>query len=71
MRDITRVGSGSASLSLMIDIDSDPITGSVSVGIGEARPFSGWMELVDVIEAARHPVQLPVDPVAGRPSSKN
>ncbi len=40
-------------LELAIDIDSDPITGSFSHGAGNSRPFSGWIELVGAIEAAR------------------
>jgi hypothetical protein len=42
-----------AHLELVIDIDSDPITGFVSNGTQSERPFSGWIELVAAIEAAR------------------
>ncbi len=45
-----------ARLELSIDLDSDPITGSVSNGAHGPRPFSGWIELVAAIEAARSPV---------------
>jgi len=54
------VETGTAHLRLAIDVDSDPITGSVCNGTGHMRPFSGWIELVSVIEAARRP-----DPSAG------
>ena len=40
-------------LELLIDVDSDPITGSVSNGDARARSFTGWIDLVAVIEAAR------------------
>jgi hypothetical protein len=49
-------------LELAIDIDSDPITGSVTDGAETSRPFTGWIELVAAIEAARsseHPVGSP------------
>jgi hypothetical protein len=51
---------GTAHLELAIDVDSDPITGSVSNGSYHERPFSGWIELVAAIEAARS-----ADPGAG------
>ncbi len=38
---------------LMIEPSSNPIQGSVSVGGGRARVFSGWIELAGVIEEAR------------------
>jgi hypothetical protein len=44
---------GTAHLSLTIDVDSDPISGSIANGTGVSRAFSGWIELVAVIEAAR------------------
>jgi hypothetical protein len=40
-------------MELVIDVDSDPISGSVSNGSHVARPFTGWIELVAAIEAAR------------------
>ena len=40
-------------LRLVIDVDSDPISGSVCNGHDGAQPFTGWIELVGVIEAAR------------------
>jgi hypothetical protein len=40
-------------LELAIDLDSDPISGFVTNGATDARPFSGWIELVAAIEAAR------------------
>jgi hypothetical protein len=52
-RDISGGMSKTAHLALTIDVESDPITGSVSTTGGEAKPFSGWMELVAAIESAR------------------
>lgn len=46
-----------AHLELSIDVDSDPISGSLSNGSYGARPFTGWIELVAAIEAARSSVQ--------------
>jgi hypothetical protein len=43
-------------LELSIEVDSDPISGWVSNGAYGTRPFSGWIELVAAIEAARCPV---------------
>lgn len=40
-------------LELTIELDSDPISGSVSTGSHGSRRFSGWIELVAAIEAAR------------------
>jgi hypothetical protein len=48
-----------ARLELAIDLDSDPITGSVSNGTLGLRPFTGWIELVAVIEAARSSAEHP------------
>ena len=48
-----RVTSGTAQLRLAIDIGSEPISGWVSNGVGDSRPFEGWIELASVIEAAR------------------
>jgi hypothetical protein len=45
-----------AHLELSIDVDSDPISGAVSNGAHGSRPFSGWIELVAAIEAARSPI---------------
>ena len=36
-----------------VEIGSDPITGEVAVGAARPEPFSGWIELVAAIEAAR------------------
>jgi len=44
-----------AHVELSIELDSDPITGLVSHGSQNSRPFSGWVELVAAIEAARSP----------------
>jgi hypothetical protein len=42
-----------AHLQLAIDVNSDPISGSVCNGSRVAQPFTGWIELVAAIEAAR------------------
>jgi hypothetical protein len=42
-----------AHLELSIEVGSDPITGFVSNASYSSRPFSGWIELVGAIEAAR------------------
>jgi len=47
------VSTHTVNLSVSIDIGSDPIKGSVSNGDREPQAFSGWIELVAVIEAAR------------------
>jgi hypothetical protein len=39
---------------LSIEVGSDPIAGSLSVGAGAPREFSGWIELVAAIESVRH-----------------
>jgi hypothetical protein len=46
-------------LELVIEVDSDPISGSVSNGTRHSQPFSGWVELVAAIEAARSSAALP------------
>jgi hypothetical protein len=47
------VQSDTAHLQLSIYVDSDPISGSVSNGDAYAQPFTGWIDLVAAIEAAR------------------
>jgi hypothetical protein len=43
-----------AHLRLAIEIESDPIAGSIIAGSGEDETrFSGWVDLVAAIEAAR------------------
>ena len=44
---------GTTHLQLSIEVDSDPIAGSVSDGDAYAKPFTGWIDLVAVIETAR------------------
>jgi hypothetical protein len=44
---------GTAYIKLAIDLDSDPISGSLSNGSGKLERFTGWIELVEAIEAAR------------------
>jgi|GEM_PF-5082241 len=50
---IVPVSGRAKQMQLAIEIDSDPIAGSVSVGAGAPQRFSGWIELVAVIESAR------------------
>jgi hypothetical protein len=38
---------------LSIELESEPISGRVSTEDGPSRRFSGWIELVEAIEAAR------------------
>lgn len=58
-----------AHLKLAIDIGSDPITGSIAVAEGHPTNFCGWIELVAVIESARHDGGV-ADAVAVAPSSE-
>ena len=44
-----------AHIRLAIEVESDPISGSVSNGTHRGQRFSGWIELVAAIEAARSP----------------
>ena len=50
---ILAVNRDTAHLELSIEVGSDPISGSVSKGSHGSRPFTGWIELVGAIEAAR------------------
>ncbi len=57
-------------LELVIEIDSDPISGSLTVGgRPEASRFTGWIELVAAIEAARVASPLPVVVNASLPAT--
>ena len=56
MGNILTVQTATAHLELAIDVDSEPISGSVSNGAHRSQPFSGWIELVAAIEAARSSV---------------
>jgi hypothetical protein len=47
------VNSQTTDLHLSIEVGSDPISGSVDGGQQESSRFSGWIELVAVIESAR------------------
>lgn len=40
-------------LRLEVDPEADPITGTLGGGDRERRPFTGWLELTDEIEAVR------------------
>jgi hypothetical protein len=59
---------GTTHLQLLIEVDSDPITGSVSNGDAVEQRFTGWIELVAVLEAARTggPISDPQPPVRER-----
>jgi hypothetical protein len=61
MVNIAAVERARTHLELAIDLDSDPISGSISNGTHGSQPFSGWIELVAAIEAAR----ISADPLAG------
>jgi hypothetical protein len=50
---LTQVSSPTADLHLTIEIGSDPICGSVGRHGDLPSRFSGWIELVAVIESAR------------------
>ena len=55
---------------LAIDVDSDPISGLVSNGTDVSTPFTGWVELASMIEAARS--ATPYEPATpGQPRSKD
>jgi hypothetical protein len=43
-----------AQMQLSIEVGSEPIAGSITVGAGAPEQFSGWIELVAAIEAARN-----------------
>jgi hypothetical protein len=55
---MSAVERATAHLELAIEVDSDPISGSVSNGNRQSQPFTGWIELVSAIEAARRSVAL-------------
>jgi hypothetical protein len=67
---LERVELGSARLELSIELGSDPITGSVAPSAGEARRFSGWIELVAAIEAARASGPMQTKTLGGVPGAK-
>jgi hypothetical protein len=47
-----------AQVRLSIDVKSDPISGTIATNANHARRFSGWIELVALIEAVRADPQL-------------
>jgi hypothetical protein len=61
---------GSAQLQLSIELGSDPISGSVAPVAGEARRFSGWIELVAAIEDARASSTGQTKTLGGVPGAK-
>ncbi len=56
-----------AKLKLAVDVGSDPITGSLALEGQDPKSFSGWIELVAAIEAARFDGGL-VERLAAGPS---
>jgi hypothetical protein len=41
-----------AQLTLEIELDSEPICGSIADGGGPSKAFSGWIELVSLVQGA-------------------
>jgi hypothetical protein len=50
-----------AHVELSIDIASDPISGWISTPSEDSQRFSGWIELVSLLEAARAASATPED----------
>jgi hypothetical protein len=66
MEERTRsVGVARTTLTLTIELDpeTDPVAGTLKVGGGEERQFSGWMELSYAIAAAQQD-GIPADVLA-------
>ena len=42
-------------ISIEIDPGTEPVAGWIAVAGAAPRPFVGWMELVHLIDRARHP----------------
>ena len=69
---------GTAHVMLAIDVDSDPISGLVSDRTEVSTPFSGWVELAALIEAARSvtpqsaedPRATPIETLGSFPGAK-
>jgi hypothetical protein len=56
-------------LELTVELDPvrEPISGRVSDARGRQRTFSGWLDLMDVLDGARHDVELrPTNDVRAR-----
>jgi hypothetical protein len=68
---LERVDLDRAELHLSIELGSDPICGSVAERDGEARMFSGWIELVAAIEDARADSAPPSKTLGWVPGAKS
>lgn len=45
-------------LTLELDPLREPISGRVTDARGQRRTFSGWLDLMDVLDGARHNIEL-------------
>jgi hypothetical protein len=53
---------GHLELTVKLDPAREPITGDIVASGGQARAFSGWLELMELLDAARHDTrQRPAD----------
>jgi hypothetical protein len=54
------MGTGLHSLELIVELDPlrEPISGRVTDARGRRRTFSGWLDLMEVLDGARHGVEL-------------
>jgi hypothetical protein len=50
---IGTMSDGHRTMRLSVEIGSDPVAGELAIEAGPAQRFSGWVELVERIEAAR------------------
>jgi hypothetical protein len=57
-------------LNLHIEVGSDPIAGSVDRTGRESRQFSGWIELVALIESAREAADVGCERLGSFPGAK-
>jgi hypothetical protein len=39
-------------LTLDVELDSEPITGTLAYAAGGTKPFTGWIQLVSLLQAA-------------------
>lgn len=46
---------GLAILHVAVEVDSDPIRGTVTIAHGTAVAFTGWIELIQLLERAHKP----------------
>ncbi len=68
---ISVVTRGTTHLQLAIHIDSEPISGSVTNGSQRSQPFTGWIELVAAIEAARSSGDAGVETLGVLPGARD